>query len=92
MKNRFTLADQWINPEFQSSITRFAIVVVAAVHILISRILGHLAVDFEYYLWMFGFFFVVFCGILISVLIRPVWSARRFVTLAIDIRDMEKKN
>ncbi len=83
--NRFSISKQKNNHELQSSLVRLAIWGAASSHILISHSMGHFAGDFAYYLWTFGFYLFLFVGILISVLIRPAWPARRVVAMIIDV-------
>ena len=85
MTRRFSLAEQRNNQDFQSVLVRFGLWSIASLHIFISHGLGHLIGDFEYYLWAIVLYLFTFIGILISVLLRPVWPARRLVAMAIDI-------
>lgn len=82
---RFFNRDHWKNPEFQSAMVRLGIWFVAFLHVSISQLLGNLSIDNDYYLWAFGITLLLFLGVLISVLIRPVWPKRQFFTLLIDI-------
>ncbi len=38
-----------------------------------------------HYYWLFGTYFVAFSGLLVSIVIRPVWEARRYFGLVIDV-------
>ena len=73
------------NHEFQASLVRLGIWGAAVAHILILQSTALLTTDFSYYLWAFGFYLIVFCGILLSVLIRPVWGLRQNLSMVIDI-------
>ncbi len=73
------------NPEFQSALVRLSIWLFAAVYIGLGAVLDYYAVNLVYYWSLFVVFLVLFFGILISVLFRPVWERRRFFTLLLDV-------
>jgi two-component system sensor histidine kinase RpfC len=75
----------WRNAELQSSLVRLAIAGLAMVHVVVSEALGYLAGDFDYYMRVLVVALVVFGSILASILVKPVWPARRVLTLFIDI-------
>ncbi|MCW8907863.1 MAG: ATP-binding protein [Sedimenticola sp.] len=73
------------NPEFQSALVRLAIWLFAVLYIGFGALTDYYVVDYQDYKLLFGGFLVVFLLLLASVLWRPVWQGRRFVSLLLDI-------
>ena len=73
------------NPEFQSALVRLAIWLFAVLYIGFGALTDYYSVDYQDYTLLFGGFLVLFLSLLVSVLWRPVWPARRFVSLLLDI-------
>jgi two-component system sensor histidine kinase RpfC len=73
------------NPEFQSALIRLTIWVFAAAYIGLGGATNYYQVDHAYYFWLFGAYLFIFLGILVSVLQRPVWEARRYFGVLVDV-------
>jgi len=73
------------NEEFQSSLVRMGIWAFAVVYVGSAAITGYYEVDWTYFFPLFGAYFLFFAGMLVSVLIRPVWTARQYLALVLDI-------
>lgn len=73
------------NQEFQSSLVRMGIWAFAVVYVGSAAITGYYDVDWTYFFPLFGAYFLFFVGTLISVLMRPVWTARQYLALVLDI-------
>lgn len=71
--------------EFQSGLVRLAIWVFAATYVGLSSMADFYLVDVDHYVILFSVYLVLFLGIFTSVLIRPVWVARQYVALVVDI-------
>jgi two-component system sensor histidine kinase RpfC len=82
---RLTDPELRCNPEYQSALVRLGIWLFSVLYIGLGSATGYYRVDHLYYLALFGAFLVLFLALLISVPIRPVWPARQFVSLGIDI-------
>ncbi len=73
------------NPEFQAALIRFSIWLFAASFIGIGGLSHYYQVVDVYYYWLFGGYFIIFCGLLVSIIHRPVWEARRYFSVVVDI-------
>jgi two-component system sensor histidine kinase RpfC len=73
------------NPEFQSAVVRIGIWLFGLIYIGAAAWLGLFAVDYPAFLSLFAAYLVFNLAILISVLLRATWEARRFVSLFFDI-------
>lgn len=73
------------NPEFQSALIRLLIWLFAATYIGLGGATDYYEVDHVYYFWLFGTYLLIFLGLLVSVLLRSVWEARRYFGLLVDI-------
>ncbi|WP_295388433.1 ATP-binding protein [uncultured Thiodictyon sp.] len=78
-------ADLLANPEFQSSAVRLGVWVFGTFYIGLAAWTNYYKVDIPYFLTVFGVFIVALTGIFVSILIRPVWPARRYVSMSLDI-------
>ncbi len=73
------------NPELQSALVRIGFWIFAVAYVGLGAITGYYQVDIGYFFTLFAVYLVLFLGMLASVLMRPVWEARRYVGLALDI-------
>jgi two-component system, sensor histidine kinase RpfC len=73
------------NPEFQSAVVRIGVWTFGVSYLSLATVTGYYRVDVPYLLAVIGVFTVVYLGILVSVLRRPHWPARRYVALSLDI-------
>lgn len=73
------------NPEFQSALVRLAIWLFAVFYIGFGAVTEYYVVDLGDYSLLFGGFLILFLSLLASVLYRPVWEARRYLSLLLDI-------
>ncbi len=73
------------NPEFQAALIRFSIWLFAASFIGIGGLSRYYQVVDTYYYWLFGGYFIIFCGLFISITYRAVWEARRYFSVLVDI-------
>lgn len=73
------------NPEFQSALVRLGIWLFAMIYIGLGTVSSYFAVELAQYYQLFMGFLILFLGIFFSILIRPVWEARRYFTLVVDI-------
>ncbi|HEC17658.1 MAG TPA: response regulator [Sedimenticola sp.] len=73
------------DPEFQSALIRLAIWLFAASFIGLGSVSHYYRVIDAYYFWLFGGYLVVFGGLLISVILRRGWAARRYFSLIVDV-------
>ena len=71
--------------EFQSGLVRLAVWVFAATYVGLSSMTEYYLVDVNYYIILFSVYLMLFLAILISVLFRPVWVARQYISLVGDI-------
>ena len=51
----------------------------------LGAVTGYYQVDIAYYFTLFAAYLILFVGMLLSVLVRPVWKARQYVGLTLDI-------
>mgnify|MGYP006276012787 CR=1 FL=1 len=73
------------NPEFQSAVVRVGIWLFGLLYIATAAWLGLFSVDYPAFLSLFSGYLVVNLTILVSVLLRATWEARRYVSLFFDI-------
>lgn len=73
------------NPEFQSALVRLAIWLFAVLYIGLGAASDYYRVDIDDYSLLFGGFLILFLALLASVIQRPVWAARRYFSLLLDI-------
>lgn len=73
------------NPEFQSALVRLGIWLFAVVYIGIGAATDYYAVDLRDYALLFGGYLILFLSVLMSVFYRPVWEARRYLSLLFDV-------
>ncbi len=73
------------DPEFQSALIRSGIWVFAAAYIGLGGASEYYRVNAIYYLWLFGSYLVIFAGLLVSIIRRPGWEARRYFSVVVDI-------
>ena len=72
-------------PDFQSALIRLAIWLFAASFIGLGSASHYYKIIDAYYFWLFGGYLVVFGGLLVSVILRRSWAARRYFSLIVDI-------
>ncbi|MEN8178140.1 MAG: ATP-binding protein [Pseudomonadota bacterium] len=73
------------NPEYQSALVRMAIWLFSVVYIGLATWTSYYAVNIFHFYLLFGGYFVVFAGLMISVYYTPELKIRRYITLAADI-------
>ncbi|WP_296897347.1 ATP-binding protein [Thiohalocapsa sp.] len=73
------------NPEFQSAVVRVGIWLFGLLYIGAAAWLGIFAVNYTAFLGLFSAYLVFNLVILLSVLVRAEWEARRFTSLFFDI-------
>ena len=73
------------NPEFQSAWVRMGLWLFSASYIGLGIWTDYYAVDIVHYFLFFGFYFLVFLGLLISVYLIPITTVRRYITLVTDV-------
>jgi two-component system sensor histidine kinase RpfC len=73
------------NSEFQSALIRLGVWIFAAVYIGWGAYTGRYDVSDEHYYFLFTAYLVAFLGFLLSILRRPVWEERRYLSIAVDI-------
>ncbi|NBC12849.1 MAG: response regulator [Gammaproteobacteria bacterium] len=73
------------NPEFQSAVVRVGIWLFGLIYIAAAAWLGLFSVDYPAFLSLFAGYLVVNLTILVSVLLRATWEARRYISLFFDI-------
>lgn len=71
--------------EFQSGLVRLAIWLFAATYVGLSSMIEFYLVDVNHYAILFSVYLLLFLAIFTSVLLRPVWPARRYVSLVVDV-------
>ncbi len=71
--------------EFQSGLVRLAIWLFAATYVGLSSMTDYYLVDVDYYVILFSVYLVLFLAIFTSVLFRPEWTARQYVSLVVDV-------
>jgi two-component system sensor histidine kinase RpfC len=73
------------NPEFQSAVIRMGVWMFAAAYIGLGASTGRYGVAKEHAYFLFFAYLIAFLGFLISILRRPVWEERRYLSTAVDI-------
>jgi len=73
------------NAEFQSTLVRLAVWSFGTLYISIAAWTGYYKVDVPYFLTLFAIILTVTLAVFVSVLIRPDWPARRYLSLSLDI-------
>jgi two-component system sensor histidine kinase RpfC len=73
------------NPEFQSAVVRIGIWFFGLFYIGGGAWLGLFRVNYPAFFSLFSAYFVLNLGILLSVLVRAEWEARRYLSLSFDI-------
>ncbi|WP_133512510.1 ATP-binding protein [Candidatus Thiosymbion oneisti] len=73
------------NQEFQSALVRMGFWVFGVIYVGSAAYTGYYRINSVYFFLLFGVYFLFFAGILISVLIRPKWTARQYLGLVLDI-------
>ncbi len=73
------------NPELQSAWVRIGIWAFSVTYIGLALWNGHYHIGLQYYILFFAVYIILFVAILISVLFRPDWEARRYFSLTADI-------
>lgn len=73
------------NREFQSALVRMGFWVFGVIYVGSAAYTGYYQIDWVYFFPLFGVYFLFFTGVLISVLIRPEWTARQYLGLVLDI-------
>ncbi|WP_246296650.1 ATP-binding protein [Allochromatium humboldtianum] len=74
-----------MHPEIQSGLVRFLTVLVGGGYIALGAWTEYYRVDVPYFLTVFGLHLLVGLGLMISVVYRPEWVARRYIALCLDI-------
>jgi len=85
MSIQLHFSGQKSNPEFQSAVVRLSIWLFMLAYIGLGAATENLHVKMEEYYTLFSVFLVIFIGLFISVLIRPVYLERQYFGLAMDI-------
>ena len=73
------------NPEFQSALVRMGFWGFSICYIGIGAVIGAYDVPVDHYVELFAAYLVLNTAILISVLLRAEWNARRYLSQIIDI-------
>ena len=73
------------NQEFQSALVRMGFWVFGVIYVGSAAFTGYYKVDWVYFFSLFGAYFLFFVGMLISVMMRSVWTARQYLGLVLDI-------
>ncbi len=85
MLDRILKLELWSNQEFQAAVIRFSIWLFAASFIGLGGVSHYYEVVETHYYWLFGSYFVIFCALLVSIIYRAVWEARRYFSVLVDI-------
>ncbi len=85
LKEQFRQSGLLSNPEFQSALIRLGVWIFAALYIGLGASTGRYAVADEHYYFLFFAYLIAFVAFLISILKRPVWEERRYLSTAVDI-------
>ena len=85
MITRLTESSLLHNPEFQSGLVRLAIWFFSVVYIGLAAWTSYYSVNLFHFYLLFGGYFVVFGGLLISVYYTPDLKIRRYISLITDI-------
>ncbi len=81
----FIKTNLYTNPEFQSALVRLGVWVFAVVYVATGLLSERYDVNVTDFIVLFAVYLLFFFSLLVSVLIRPVWEARRYFSLAVDI-------
>jgi two-component system sensor histidine kinase RpfC len=73
------------NPEFQSALVRLGMWIFGVCYVGLGAATGYYKVDLGYYFSLFAVYLVLFVGMLVSVVVRPIWPGRCYVGLTLDI-------
>ena len=73
------------NPEFQSAVVRIGIWAFGLIYIGVAALVGVFQVNYQAFLSLFAGYLVFNLTILLSVLVRPDWNARRYTSQFFDI-------
>jgi two-component system sensor histidine kinase RpfC len=73
------------NPEFQSAVVRIGIWAFGLIYIGTAALVGLFTVDYQAFLSLFAVYLVFNIAILLSVLVRHEWNARRLASQFFDI-------
>lgn len=73
------------NREFQSALVRMGFWVFGVSYVGSAAYTGYYRIDQGAFFLLFGSYFLLFAGMLISVLIRPEWVARQYLGIVLDI-------
>ena len=85
MLDRIIKPELRANQEFQAALIRFSIWLFAASFIGLGGVSHYYQVVETHYYWLFGSYFVIFCGLFASIIHRAVWEARRYFSVLVDI-------
>ncbi len=85
MLDRIIKPELRANQEFQAALIRFSIWLFAASFIGLGGVSHYYQVVETHYYWLFGTYFVIFCGLFASIIHRAVWEARRYFSVLVDI-------
>ncbi len=83
VRERFTQLRE--SAEFQSGLVRLGIWLFAVTYVGLSSMTEYYLVDVEYYIALFSAYLVLFLAIFTSVIVRPEWVARQYVSLVADV-------
>jgi len=75
----------WKHPEIQQSVARFGIWIFAALLLGIGMRSGFYPENYPFYFIFFGGFFIYSLTVLVSILIKPNYYPRRFITIIPDV-------
>jgi len=73
------------NPEFQSAMARLGAWLFSVIYVSIAVQSGRYDVDILSFVMLFAAYLLSFLAILVSVLMRPTWEERRYVSLMVDV-------
>ncbi|MCF6355728.1 MAG: ATP-binding protein [Candidatus Polarisedimenticolaceae bacterium] len=85
MLDRIIKPELRANQEFQAALIRFSIWLFAASFIGLGGMSHYYQVVETHYYWLFGTYFVIFCGLFASIIHRAAWEARRYFSVLVDI-------
>jgi two-component system, sensor histidine kinase RpfC len=73
------------NPEFQSAMVRLGVWLFSVIYVFVGALSERYDVDSSNFFILFSVYLIFFIALLVSVLIRPVWEERRYVSMTLDI-------
>jgi two-component system sensor histidine kinase RpfC len=79
------VAEIYENPEFQSALVRLGIWGFAVIYVSAGALSNRYAVDINSFFYFFAVYLLFFISLFVSVLIRPEWEERQYISLAVDI-------